>query len=109
MRLLTDRMKFGFRALEQASSLVLHLSLVDRMLYDTGQGMNAFRNATYKERALTLAMGLSAYGGSLGWVMETIDMPAAGVLGRYVSDMWKRPDIAAIMTDEWDKDDNKRA
>jgi hypothetical protein len=93
-------MKFGFRALEQASSLVLHLSLVDRMLYDTGQGTNAFRNATYKERALTLGMGLSAYGGSLGWVMETIDMPAAGVLGRYVSDMRKRPGLAAIIADE---------
>jgi hypothetical protein len=46
---------------------------------DTGRGTNAFRNATFKERAL--AMALSAYAGSLGWVMETIDMPAAGVPG----------------------------
>jgi hypothetical protein len=102
---LSSRMSFPFTDLEQASSLVLHQSLIDRMMGDTGRGTNAFRNATYKERALALAMALSAYGGSLGWVMETIDMPAAGVLGRYVSDIWKRPDLAAIMADEWDKAD----
>lgn len=107
LRRLTERMKFGFRALEQASSLVLHLSLIDRMLGDSGQGQNTFRHATYKERALTLAMGLSAYGESLGWVMETIDLAAASVLGKYVSDTYSRPDLAEIMSDGWDKDNDK--
>jgi len=48
------------------------------------QGTNAVRSAPYKEPALTLAMVLSPYGGSLGWVMETMDWKAADVLGGYV-------------------------
>ncbi len=100
---LSKTMSFPFTDLEQASSLVIHQSLIDRMMSATSDGTNALRNATYKERALTLAMALSAYGGSLGWVMETMDMPAAGALGRYASDTWRRDDLAEIMRDEWDK------
>src|SRR5258708_7189924 len=38
---LSQRMSFPFTDLEQASSLVLHQSLLDRMMVDTGQGTNA--------------------------------------------------------------------
>ena len=102
---LSATMSFPFTDLEQASSLVIHQSLIDRMMGVTEDGTNALRNATYKERALALAMALSAYGGCLGWVMETVDMPAAGALGRYASDTWKRQDLAEIMADEWDRSD----
>jgi hypothetical protein len=102
MRRLSAKMSFPFRDLEQAWSLVLHQSLIDRMMVDTGRGTNAFRNATYKDRALTLAMGLSAYSQSLGWVMETNDVAAASVLRAYVGSTWSRPDIVAIMAGEWD-------
>ena len=102
---LSSTMSFPFTDLEQASSLVIHQSLVDRMMGVTEEGTNTLRNATYKERALTLAMALSAYGGSLGWVMETIDMAAAGALGRYASDTWKRQDLTEIMADNWDRTD----
>ncbi len=102
MRRLTNRMPFAFRDVEQASSLVVHQSLADRMLMDTGQGTNAFRDATYKERAAALAMGLSMYGQSLGWIMETIDVAATTVLRSYAASTWVRPDMTAIMAGEWD-------
>lgn len=99
---LGKRMSFPFTDLEQASSLVVHQSLVDRMMRDTGEGRNELRGATYKERALALAMAFSAYGTSLGWAMETVDPTASSVLRQYASKVWIRPDLAAIMADEWD-------
>ncbi|MHB8589799.1 MAG: hypothetical protein ACYDA0_13260 [Candidatus Dormibacteraceae bacterium] len=102
MRRLTTRMPFAFRDIEQLSSLVLHQSLADRMLIDAGEGTNAFRNATYRERAAALVMGLSMYGQSVGWVMETIDVAATSVLRAYAASTWVRPDLKAIAEGEWD-------
>lgn len=105
MRLLSNRMSFNFREVEQASSLVLHLMLWDRMMVDTGAGTNEFTNATYSSRAATLAMALSAFGTCIVWVMETINLPAARVLGAYVKATWEKPDMVEIGTAAWDGND----
>lgn len=47
-------------------------------------------------------MAFSAYGTSIGWAMETVDPAASSVLRQYASEAWIRPDLAAIMADEWD-------
>ena len=103
MRRLSERMSFRFRDLEQASSLVLHMSLVDRLMVDTGRGTNAFANASYKTRASTLAMALSAVGPSLVWVMDYFDPAAAEALKDYMRSMWAKPDMQEIGTGAWDK------
>jgi len=105
IRRLTKRMDFRFRDIEVASSLVLHMLLADRLWVDTGQGTNAFASAQYLMRASTLALGLSSYGVSLGWIMDTLSLPAALVLRDYVSAMWKQPDMVEIGTGAWDKAD----
>lgn len=100
---LSLRMSFPFRDLEQASSLVLHLSLIDRMVVDSGQGTSAFAPATYVTRTSNLAMGLSAYGPALWWIMDTIDRAAADVLRAYIASTWRRPDLQEIQTGAWDR------
>ena len=95
-------MDFQFRDIEVASSLVLHMLLADRLWIDTGHGTNAFAPAPYVMRASTLALALSAYGVTLGWVMDTLDLAAALVLRTYMSDMWKKPDMVGIGTGAWD-------
>jgi hypothetical protein len=102
IRRLTKRMDFRFRDIEVASSLVLHMLLADRLWVDTGQGTNAFAPAQYAMRASTLALSLSSYGVSLGWVMDTLSLPAALVLRDYVAAMWKQPDMVEIGTGAWD-------
>ena len=105
IRELTKRMDFRFRDIEVASSLVLHMLLADRLWVDTGQGTNAFAPAPYGMRASTLALALSSYGVSLGWIMDTLDRAAAEILRAYMSDMWAKPDMIEIGTGAWDKDD----
>ena len=102
LRRLTHKLSFQFRDLEQASSLVLHLSLVDRMMVDAGPGTNALVSAPYAMRASTLAMGLSAYGQALVWVMETVDARAANILKAYIASTWKLRDMTEISTGVWD-------
>ena len=103
MRLLSKRLSFNFREVEQASALVLHLMLWDRMMVDTGEGTNALTNATYSSRAATLAMALSAFGECIVWVMETVNALAAHVLGDYIKAMWDKPDMVEIGTGAWDR------
>jgi hypothetical protein len=103
IRRLTKRMDFRFRDIEVASSLVLHMLLADRLWVDTGQGTNAFAAAQYGMRASTLALALSSYGVSLGWVMDTLSLPAALVLRDYVAAMWKQPDMLEIGSGTWDR------
>jgi|GEM_PF-3882417 len=101
-RLLSARMEFHFREIEQAASLVLHMMLADRLWRDTGQGTNEFANASYVMRASTLAMAFSAAGVTLTWVIETLSAPAGKVLRDYIAAMWKLPDIVEIGTGAWD-------
>lgn len=103
IRELTKRMEFRFRDAEVASSLVLHMLLADRLWVDTGQGTNAFAPAPYVMRTSTLALALSSYGVSLGWVMDTLDLAAAVVLRTYMSDLWKNPDMIEIGNGAWDR------
>lgn len=106
VKLLSERLSFNFREVEQASSLVLHLMLWDRMMVDTGTGTNEFADATYSTRAATLAMGLSAFGECIVWVMETINVPAAHVLSAYIKATWDKPDMVEIGTGAWDRKDD---
>ena len=61
------------------------------MMVDAGPGLNGFAQVSCAARSSTLAMGLSAYGQALIWVMETVDATAivdataAAVLGAYVA------------------------
>ena len=103
MRRLSERMSFRFRDLEQASSLVLDMSLVDRLMVDTGRGTNAFAAASYGTRASTLAMALSAVGPSLVWVMDYFDAAGADALKSYMRSMWAKPDMQEISAGVWDR------
>lgn len=103
VKLLSKRLSFNFREVEQASSLVLHLMLWDRMLVDAGGGTNEFTGATYTSRAATLAMALSAVGECIVWVMDTINVPAAHLLSDYIKAMWSKPDMVEIETGAWDR------
>lgn len=101
-RLLSARMQFPFREIEQTSSLVLHMMLADRLWRDTGQGTNEFVPASYVMRASTLALALSAAGVTLAWVIETLSVAAAVVLRKYMTDFWDLPDLKEIGTGAWD-------
>ncbi len=102
-RLLSERMDFPFREIEQTSSLVLHMMLADRLWRDTGQGTNEFVPVSYVMRASTPALALSAAGATLAWVIETLSPAAGVVIRKYMSDFWDIPDMKEIGTGEWGK------
>lgn len=102
-QLLSQRMNWMFREIEQTASLVVHMMLADRLWRDRGDGTNEFVNATYVLRASTLVLAASAAGTTLAWVMETMSAAAAEAMRQMMRDMWELPDLKEIGTGVWDK------
>lgn len=80
-----------------------HLSLLDRMMIDTGHGTNELAKTAYTTRASTLAMGLSAYAQALVWVMETMETVGTRLLRAYVASTWDLLDMKEIQSGTWDE------
>lgn len=78
------------------SSLLAHQQLLDR-IFRPRDGIDLPGPASYEYRAGILAMALSAYGQTLGWILETYSPKASSELEAWWAKIYKLPEYERAM------------
>lgn len=100
---LADRLKREWLPdLYITSSMMIHLGLLDRLTAQPG-AVDIPREASYRERAGRLAMGLTLYGRALGWILEWYSVVDAQDFGVWWSRLYDHDTMKAAMAGELDK------